>query len=208
MRSLLLSLSLLLVAGAQQQPSVEPTVRIGLAQNVPSVAVRSTEVFTVEGRTTRSATIASVLAVDPSRSGAVAASDLQYRVTVTLDDGAMLAMPAGAHVRIEPAAALLEIDTRAYRGALEIFGNSRHTLTIVNELPLETYLRGVVPNELNPAAFGQLEALKAQAVAARTYIERNMGQYKNEGYDICATDACQVVLRRAHRAAARDPGRE
>jgi stage II sporulation protein D len=97
-------------------------------------------------------------------------------------------------VRIEPPAAPLEIDTRAYRGAIEIFGNTRRTLTVVNALPLEAYLRGVVPNELNPAAFGQLEALKAQAVAARTYIHRNMGQYKKEEYDICATDACQVYF--------------
>jgi len=193
MRALILGLLLLLVP-AGQQPSVEPTVRIGLAQNVASVTIRSAEAFMVEGRTTRSATIASVLAVDPNRSGAVAAADVQYRVTVTLDDGAIVVMPAGAHVRVEPSTALLEIDTRAYRGALEIFGNARRTLTIVNELPLETYLRGVVPNELNPAAFGQLEALKAQAVAARTYIYRNMGQYKNEGYDICATDACQVYF--------------
>jgi len=59
---------------------------------------------------------------------------------------------------------------------------------------LEEYLRGVVPNELNPTAFGQIEALKAQAVAARTYIQRNMGQYKKEGYDVCATDTCQVYL--------------
>src|SRR5262249_39996874 len=35
---------------------------------------------------------------------------------------------------------------------------------------------------------------KAQAVAARTYIVRNMGQYKNEDYDICASDACQVYM--------------
>src|SRR5215203_5204198 len=193
MRALILGLLLLLVP-AGQQPSVEPTVRIGLAQNVASVTIRSAEAFMVEGRTTRSATIASVLAVDPNRSGPVAAADVQYRVTVTLDDGAIVVMPAGAHVRVEPSTALLEIDTRAYRGALEIFGNARRTLTIVNELPLETYLRGVVPNELNPAAFGQLEALKAQAVAARTYIQRNLGQYSKEGYDICATDACQVYF--------------
>jgi len=51
-----------------------------------------------------------------------------------------------------------------------------------------------VPNELSPTTFGELEALKAQAVAARTYVLRNLGQYKNEGYDICATDACQVYL--------------
>jgi peptidoglycan hydrolase-like amidase len=124
----------------------------------------------------------------------VVAADLRSRVTITLDDGVIVVMPAGARVRIEPSAALLEIDTRAYRGAIEVFGNSRRTLTVVNELPLETYLRGVVPNELSPAAFGQIQALKAQAVAARTYIHRNIGQYKNEGYDICATDACQVYF--------------
>ena len=75
-----------------------------------------------------------------------------------------------------------------------MFGNSRNTFTVVNELPLEQYLQGVVPNELNPTTFGELEALKAQAVAARTYIVRNMGQYKNENYDICATDECQVYM--------------
>ena len=192
MRRLLLILLPLLVSG--QQPAVEPTVRIGLTQNATSVTVRSTDAFSVQGRSTRSATFASVLAIDANKTGPVAASDVQSRVTVTLDDGGMIVLPVGGRVRIEPVPALLQIDTRAYRGALEIFSNTRRTLTVVNELPLETYLLGVVPNELNPTAFGQLEALKAQAVAARTYIYRNMGQYKKEGYDICATDACQVYF--------------
>ena len=192
MRSLVLVFLLLLVS--PHQPALEPTVRIGLTQNASSVTVRSAEPFTVEGRSTRSAAFASVLAIDTNRTGVVAASDLQPRVTVTLDDGAMIVMPVGGRVRVEPVPALLQIDTRAYRGALEILLNTRRTLTVVNELPLETYLLGVVPNELNPTAFGQLEALEAQAVAARTYIYRNMGQYKKEGYDICATDACQVYF--------------
>src|SRR5262249_42989015 len=88
----------------------------------------------------------------------------------------------------------IEIDTRAYRGAIEVFANTRRTLTVLNELPLEEYLRGVVPNELSPVAFGQIEALKAQAVAARTYIQRNLGQSREEGYDVCASDSCQVYL--------------
>ena len=193
MRSLLLSLLLLLIQVAQQ-PSVEPKVRIGLAQNAATVTIKSAEAFTVEGRTTRSAAFASVLAVDPNKSGTLAPADMQYRLTVTLDGGVIVVVPAGGRVRIEPTAAPLEIETRAYRGALEVFGNVRRTLTVVNELPLETYLLGVVPNELSPTTFGQLEALKAQAVAARTYIHRNMGQYSKEGYDICATDACQVYF--------------
>jgi stage II sporulation protein D len=86
------------------------------------------------------------------------------------------------------------MDGRTYRGTVEVFGNARNTLTVVNELPVEDYLLGVVPNELSPSTFGQIEALKAQAVAARTYVQRNLGQYKAEGYDICATDACQVYM--------------
>ena len=193
MRSLLFGV-LLLLASTAQLPTAEPTVRIGLNQNAASVTIKSAETFTVEGRSTRSATIAPALAIDASKTGPVAASDVRQRVTVTLDDGVMIVMPAGGRVRIDPAAAPLQIDTRAYRGALEIFGNKRQTLTVVNELPLETYLLGVVPNELNPTTFGQLEAIKAQAVAARTYIIRHMGQFKDEGYDICATDACQVYF--------------
>jgi len=193
MRQILLGILLLLFPAAQQPPT-EPIVRIGLNQNAATVTIRSAQAFTVAGRTTRSATFAAVLAVDPNAKGPVAATDLQYRITVRLEDGATVVMPADGRVRIEPVATPLEIEARAYRGALEIFGNSRRTLTVVNELPLEEYLKGVVPNELNPAAFGQLEALKAQAVAARTYIQRNLKQYSKEGYDICATDACQVYF--------------
>jgi peptidoglycan hydrolase-like amidase len=188
---LLLTAALLLLIAAPQPPG-EPSVRIGLNQNAPSVTIKSASPFSVEQRPTRSATFSSVLAVDPTTTSALKKSDLQYRMTVELDGDVVLVLAPGAHVRIQPADAPLEIESRAYRGTLEVFGNTRHTLTIVNELPLEDYLLGVVPNELNPKTFAQIEALKAQAVAARTYIERNLGQYSNEGYDVCATDACQV----------------
>lgn len=192
MRQILLA-ALLLLAGAPQ-PASEPLVRIGLTQNAASVTLRSAGDFTVEGRRTRAATFASALALDPAASGAIRKGDLQYRMTVETDGGEVLVLAPGARVRIDPPAAPLEIDARAYRGAMEVFANARRTLTVVNELPLEEYLRGVVPNELNPTTFGQPEALKAQAVAARTYIQRNLGQYSKEGYDICATDACQVYF--------------
>ena len=190
----LAALLVMLSMAAAPQPAREPTVRIGLTQNASSVMIRSAGDFTVEQRTTRSATFASVLAVDPAAAGPLKKAELQYRMTVELDGDVVLVLPPGARVRIQPPAAPLEIDTRAYRGALEVFGNARRTLTVVNELPLEDYLRGVVPNELNPTTFGQIEALKAQAVAARTYIQRNRGQYSKEGYDVCATDSCQVYF--------------
>ena len=96
-------------------------------------------------------------------------------------------------VVLQPAnpAELLSIGTSPVRGFVEIRAGT-NGVTAVNVLNLEDYLRGVVPNELSPGAFPQIEALKAQAVAARTYAQRNMGQYKERGYDICATPACQV----------------
>ena len=85
----------------------------------------------------------------------------------------------------------LSIGTLPVRGLVEMRAGTSG-VTAVNILNLEDYLRGVVPNELSPGLFPQLEALKAQAVAARTYALRNLGQFKERGYDLCATPACQV----------------
>jgi stage II sporulation protein D len=85
----------------------------------------------------------------------------------------------------------LAADGRTYRGYLEVRAGDAG-LTVINVLDIEDYLRGVVPNELSPTAFPALEGLKAQAVAARTYVLRNRGQFAAKGYDICATPTCQM----------------
>ena len=79
-----------------------------------------------------------------------------------------------------------------YRGDLLVYLNDRGLLNVINELPVEEYLRGVVPREMGPGEYGQIEALKAQTVAARTYTLKNLGEFQAEGYDICATPRCQV----------------
>ncbi len=86
----------------------------------------------------------------------------------------------------------IRVDGGRYRGVILIYLNDRGTLNVINELPVEDYLRGVVPSEMGPATYNQIEALKAQAVAARTYTLRNLGEFSEEGYDICATPRCQV----------------
>jgi stage II sporulation protein D len=89
------------------------------------------------------------------------------------------------------AADVLAVDGRTYRGSLEIRAGDLG-LTVINAIDVESYLRGVVPNELSPTSFPALEGLKAQAVAARTYVLRNRGGFAARGYDICATPACQM----------------
>lgn len=81
---------------------------------------------------------------------------------------------------------------KPYRGRLEVFANTKGTLTVVNVIPLEEYVRGVVPNELSPGGWPQLEALKAQAVAARTYAVSNLGRFAAEGYDLTPDTRSQV----------------
>ena len=88
--------------------------------------------------------------------------------------------------------AWIEVDGKPYRGYLEIFVNPSNTFTLVNVVNLEDYLKGVVPAELSPKAFPEKEAIKAQAIAARTYAVKRRGQFDADGYDICASAACQV----------------
>ena len=85
----------------------------------------------------------------------------------------------------------LTYDGKNYRGIFILRGSSRGTL-LVNVLNLEDYLKGVVPSELSPYLFGEIEALKAQAVAARTYALKNLGQFSDLGFDLYATPQSQV----------------
>jgi stage II sporulation protein D len=65
-------------------------------------------------------------------------------------------------------------------------------LTVINEVGIEDYLRGVVPNEIPHGSLDLREAVKAQTVAARTYAIAYRGQYAAEGYDLLSTVMDQV----------------
>lgn len=90
-----------------------------------------------------------------------------------------------ANERMNP----VRLNGKAYRGKIEVFVNARGSLTVVNVVPLEEYLLGVVPAELG---LPQLEAQKAQAVAARTYAIANIGNYGRQGFDMVPTVWSQV----------------
>jgi stage II sporulation protein D len=95
-------------------------------------------------------------------------------------------------VVVTPVGGYVTIDGRRYRGTAEVRANSSATPAGINELPIEEYLYGVVPRELGPVAFPELEALKAQAVAARTYAITNLGKRGADGYDLLPTTSDQV----------------
>lgn len=85
----------------------------------------------------------------------------------------------------------LSLNGRNYRGIFQL-KNTARGLVMINILNLEDYLKGVVPLEMSPNTFNALEALKAQAVAARTYALKNLGRNKSLGFDLTDTQSSQV----------------
>ncbi len=63
-------------------------------------------------------------------------------------------------------------------------------LNVVNVLPVEKYLYGVVSREMS--ASWHVEALKAQAVCARNFALRRMNYHSSYGCDVCRTTCCQA----------------
>ncbi len=68
--------------------------------------------------------------------------------------------------------------------------NAYGNFTLVNLVPLETYLRGVVPYEIGTSA--PVKAIEAQTIIARTYALRNLRRFTADNYQLCATIHCQV----------------
>ena len=66
----------------------------------------------------------------------------------------------------------------------------REKKNVIEKIPLENYVMGVLSGEM-PTTF-PMEALKAQAVAARTYVLRKIEYAKNQEYDVVDTVANQV----------------
>ena len=81
------------------------------------------------------------------------------------------------------------IDGKKYFGGVRL-NKVKNSLTVINLVPAEEYLRGVVAKEMIPSY--PLEALKAQTVAARSFAMKNRKRHSADGFDLCATTHCQV----------------
>jgi stage II sporulation protein D len=84
----------------------------------------------------------------------------------------------------------LTFNGRDYRGIFVLRATPKG-IVLINILNLEDYLKSVVPSELSPYTYGELEAHKAQAVAARTYAIRGLGLNKELGFDLRASPQAQ-----------------
>ncbi|MBE6036561.1 MAG: SpoIID/LytB domain-containing protein [Clostridiales bacterium] len=82
------------------------------------------------------------------------------------------------------------IDGKEYHGGCMLTTTDGATLTVINLLYLEHYLYGVVHLEMSQS--NHIEALKAQAIVARSFAAVAVASHASSGFDICATTHCQV----------------
>lgn len=188
MRKLLLVAGILLLAlafaaPAQAAPAGSPLIEVGLWSGQANILLSAESDFSL------------VDAADKEILGSFKAKD---KVSVSFKDGRILVngKPTTARevaVRKPDGAdqAAIEVNKRLYRGAITLHRTAgKNGLTVVNTLPVEQYLYGIIAKEISPA--WPLEAVKAQAVAARTYAIYSFGKHHDDGYDVCATTDCQV----------------
>jgi SpoIID/LytB domain protein len=83
-------------------------------------------------------------------------------------------------------------NARLFPGDLRLQPNAYGTYSLVNKVPVETYLRGVVPYEIGTTA--PMPALEAQTIIARTYALRNVRRFAVDNYQLCADTHCQVYF--------------
>jgi SpoIID/LytB domain len=109
-------------------------------------------------------------------------------------DGVLLSSDLGSSGCIMPADydedGILYFNDTPYRDGIMFLANANGTLTVINYLTMEHYVYGVLNCELNYT--NPIEALKAQAVAARSFGQRNLGKHSASGFDFCTSTDCQV----------------
>lgn len=120
---------------------------------------------------------------------------LEWKGELTLrprEGGLRLAdMRLKTETRLIPSAgARIRVGQNFYRGAMILRLDPGQTLTVVEEASVEEYLEGVLPHEMDPN--WPLEALKAQAVVARTFTYANKGKFRKDGFDLTSDTRSQV----------------
>jgi len=173
-------------APAPEQPAgqgSEPLVRVGLAVGAVSAVISGD---------------AGLGVTDPSGAHLAAVSRGESWQVAAGGNGVVVRGPGGGSSTGEiidvagaDTGALVRVNGRPYRGVIEVF-RDRTGITIVNRLPMETYLQGVVSTEMGRRAPNELEALRAQAVVSRTYALRHLRRWDVQGFDLYATVADQV----------------
>lgn len=168
-----------------------PMIRVKLIETKEKIKISPFSSFQIKcykrAKTTAAYEVATDIAVAVSSQGLILLDDNGEVLEFRLDKIAVDTKKAGNR---------LVFNGKPFRGNLEIyFMPNSGAQVAVNILGLEEYLLGVVPLEMGKKLITDpkdVEALKAQAITARTYSLAKLGQYPNRAYDLEATVADQL----------------
>ncbi|MCM1266097.1 MAG: SpoIID/LytB domain-containing protein [Candidatus Gastranaerophilales bacterium] len=181
MKKFFIILSILLLS-AYAHPAL--AIKIGLYTNESSVMVSASEE-------------AQMIDIKTNKQVCIVRKMLMYEITPLDKDSMIVRSNYGQCTIYTKDVVLKPINQQAcvytknkwYRGILRI-QNKDNTLTVINDVCMENYIQGVLAAEM-PSSWGK-EALKAQAIAARTYAVANYGKHSSEGFDLVDTQMDQV----------------
>lgn len=163
----------------------EPLIRVGIEVGTRSAVIMSTSGLRVRDGVNGEELVSEgeeIIRFEPSAGGA----------SVVEPSGRVdRALPTFLVEPLDPASDIV-IAGKSYRGAAEVVADSARGLVVINRLGLEDYLLGVVPAEIGRRAPEEFAAVRAQAVAARTYTISHLGRRDSLGFDLFATVEDQV----------------
>jgi len=183
------------IAAAQPADTGSPatcgTIRVGLSRafgGVNQITVLASSDYTVAAIPSNGSPVSCTNLEPVTISAGAKTMTLKRPNGVTADIGASVCIlptdPAGTLIVDSP-----RRSGRQYYGTLEVSLKSG-CLSLVNRVGVDDYLVGVLAGEM-PSSY-PLEALKAQAVAARNYALQSLGKHSSSGYDLCDGPHCQV----------------
>ncbi len=183
--------SLLLLAAAAcprppaPVPGAEPELRVGLAAGVSKAALGG------DGE---------LFVTDDGSGQPVASIPAGVQWTVVADTpGLRLIKPDGSLTERHLGLSAVNVtenrfamlNRRRYRGRLNVI-RGPSGLTLMNRLPLESYVAGVIGLEMGARRGDEKQALFAQAVVSRTFALKNRGRWEAQGFDVSADVRDQV----------------
>ncbi len=172
MKKILIILSVLLINTILANPSY--AIKIGLLTQVDEAGIGTN----VAGRMIDVNTNKTVCTADPMKGYTL----VPYKNEIAVySGGKFYTLGASAIVLRPDTDGYVSAKGKWYHGKL-LVKNVGGKLTVINDIDLENYIKGVVPAEMPPA--WEYEALKAQAIAARSFALANLGKQSRHGYDL------------------------
>ena len=158
-----------------------PLIRVGVAVEQPAIRIDAG---------------APITAADVTRGSSAVLEAGSWEFAPTPSGMVVSGTALGPMVRLTTEKGVLSANGQPYRGVIELRRTPAARLTAINEVSIEQYLYGVIKGEIDPR--WPPEAVKAQAVAARTLAFENLvsarAKYPSEGYVLRATTDSQVYL--------------